>query len=187
MQRESASQRWYLLVQIQTSLYCAYSTGNICVSWAFSNSGSERELVIQLASFLSIYLWTHWVVTCAQLYQQFMLSLEPTIHTSKFSTKKAGLNHNPVEFLTNLGISVDDCGMLNSMQKAEEYLVQLWKRSTVKLWIIWDCGCTTTVRLVWRWMSYHQPADVREDIWSELTITPICKLKMPITCWCQQN
>ena len=46
-------------------------------------------------------------------------------YTSKFGTKKAGLNCNPVQFLTNFGISVDDCDMLSSMKKAEAYLVQI--------------------------------------------------------------
>ena len=64
-----------------------------------------------------------------------MCSVLPAVHaltgadyTSKFGTKKVGLNCNPVHFLTNFGISVHDCNMMNSMKKAEEYLVQLWKR-----------------------------------------------------------
>ena len=61
-------------------------------------------------------------LTLCSVYQQFMLSLEPTI------PENFALNCNPVQFLPNFGIAVDDCDMLNSMKKAEEYLVQLWKR-----------------------------------------------------------
>ena len=66
-------------------------------------------------------------------------------YTSKFGTKKVGLNCNPVHFLTNFGISVDDCDMMNSMKKAEEYLVQLWKRGS-------NCQTLDPLRL---WL-YHQ-------------------------------
>ena len=81
-----------------------------------------------------------------------LCSVLPAVHalteadyTSKFGTKKAGLNCNPVQFLTNFGISVDDCNMMNSMKKADEYLVQLWKRGS-------NCQTLDQLRL---WL-YHQ-------------------------------
>ena len=81
-----------------------------------------------------------------------LCSVLPAVHalteadyTSTFGTKTAGLNCNPVQFLTNFEISVDDCNMMNSMKKAEEYLVQLWKRGS-------NCQTLDQLRL---WL-YHQ-------------------------------
>ena len=112
-----------------------------------------------------------------------LCSVLPTVHAvtgsdyaSKFSTKKAELNCNPVQFLTNFGISVDDCDMLNSMKKTEAYLVQLWKMgSYCQTLDQLRHGCTTKLRLVWPSTSYHQRADVPKDTCSELITTPICK------------
>ena len=81
-----------------------------------------------------------------------LCSVLPAVHaitgadyTSKFSNKKAGLNCNPIEYLTSFATSPDDCAMPNSMNKAEEYLVQLWKRGS-------SCKTMDHLRL---WLYHH--------------------------------
>src|SRR6267154_5713106 len=66
-----------------------------------------------------------------------MCSVLPALHalsgadyTSKFGTKKAALNSNPIKFLEGFGTSPLSSKMDDIMKFAEEYLVQLPKKGT---------------------------------------------------------
>ena len=66
-----------------------------------------------------------------------MCSVLPALHalsgadyTSKFGTKKAALNSNPIQFLEGFGTSPNSSKMDEIMKSAEEYLVQLLKKGT---------------------------------------------------------
>ena len=205
MLRHMDSQSWFLLLPIQTSLYCNYSNGNVCMWLAFRNFGYEQELAIQPVSFLSMYLLKHWVLSCVHFYQQFMLSLVPTI--ANLALKRQDLT----EILSNSWLTLQYQMMIATWWITWRRLRSTWcsfgrGALTVRLWISWDYDCTTKQRLVWPSMSYHQPADVPKGICSERT--PICKiialiiycldniqtdldrrsiLKLLTTCWCQQH
>jgi hypothetical protein len=53
--------------------------------------------------------------------------------TSKFGTKAAALKANPVQFLQDFGKDPHASDFMQTLQKAEEYLIQVYKRGTTSL------------------------------------------------------
>ena len=66
------------------------------------------------------------------------------VHTSKFGTKRAGLNCNNVQFLTNLEYQMTIVICWTAWKRLRYTLCCSGRGSlTAKLWISWDYGCTT--------------------------------------------